>query len=339
MRSESSASPSAASSSSARSKARARPADVVARGVRAPTSPGAQIALGGDSESSVRTLAPSRTDRCALSPRSWTSSRSSGGAEASSLGSPARAASANTCQPMRYESVSGSRSTSPCSASVASVRDVWLLSLPISSARRTTPSPPRLAASGPASAWSTARPRARPGVPGFMGALYFKMQLELYDRWMFTNAMPRYEPMAPEALELVERGWKRLVSEIGVQFDEPRALELFRAAGQDVDGELVKFDPEFVLEQVAKAPSQFRVHARNPEHDVHIGGDRMMFLPAQGPPFVRIGDERRDGTLADLVNFIKLAQMAPELDTPGGNICEPDDVPLDSRHLVQTLAL
>ncbi len=65
----------------------------------------------------------------------------------------------------------------------------------------------------------------------------------------------------------------------------------------------------------------------------------MMFLPAQGPPFVRIGDERRDGTLADLVNLIKLAQMQPELDTPGGNICEPDDVPLDSRHLVQTLAL
>jgi trimethylamine--corrinoid protein Co-methyltransferase len=31
--------------------------------------------------------------------------------------------------------------------------------------------------------------------------------------------------------------------------------------------------------------------------------------------------------------------MHPELDTPGGNICEPDDVPLDSRHLVQTLAL
>jgi trimethylamine--corrinoid protein Co-methyltransferase len=165
------------------------------------------------------------------------------------------------------------------------------------------------------------------------------MQLELYDRWMFTNAMPRYEPMAPEALDLVERGWKRLVSEIGVQFDEPRALALFRAAGQDVEGDLVKFDPEFVLEQVAKAPSEFRVHARNPEHDVHIGGNRMMFLPAQGPPFVRIGDERRDGTLADLVNFIKLAQMAPELDTPGGNICEPDDVPLDSRHLVQTLAL
>ena len=31
--------------------------------------------------------------------------------------------------------------------------------------------------------------------------------------------------------------------------------------------------------------------------------------------------------------------MQAELDWPGGNICEPDDVPLDSRHLVQTLAL
>lgn len=156
---------------------------------------------------------------------------------------------------------------------------------------------------------------------------------------MFTNTMPRYEPLAPEAIELVERGWKRLVSEIGVQFDEPRALELFGRAGQQVEGDLVRFDPEFVLEQVAKAPAEFVLHARNPEHDLHIGGDRMMFLPAQGPPFVRIGGERRDGTLADLVRLIKLAQMQPELDTPGGNICEPDDVPLDSRHLVQTLAL
>src|SRR4029078_11853638 len=132
----------------------------------------------------------------------------------------------------------------------------------------------RVEASAPASACNTARPRSRPAVPGFMRRVYSKIQLALYHQLMFTNRMPRYEPMAPEALELVERGWKRLVSEIGVQFDEPRALELFRAAGQGGGGGVVKFDPEFVLEQVAKAPSQFRVHARNPEHDVHIGGDR-----------------------------------------------------------------
>jgi trimethylamine--corrinoid protein Co-methyltransferase len=156
---------------------------------------------------------------------------------------------------------------------------------------------------------------------------------------VFVNRMPRYEVLTPEALDTIERGWRRLVSEIGIQFDHDRALALFAAAGQTVDGDRVRFDPDWVLEQTAKAPSEFAMRARNPAHDLHIGGDHMIFAPTQGPPFVRMGDERRDGTLADLERLIMLTQMFDELDTPGGNICEPDDVPLDSRHLVQNLAL
>jgi trimethylamine---corrinoid protein Co-methyltransferase len=156
---------------------------------------------------------------------------------------------------------------------------------------------------------------------------------------MFVNRMPRYEVLSPEALEAIERGWRRLVSEIGVQFDHPRACELFEAAGQTVEGDRIRFDPDWVLEQTAKAPSEFDMRARNPEHDLHIGGEHMIFAPSQGPPFVRIGDERRDGTLADLERLIMLTQLFDELDTPGGNICEPNDLPLDSRHLVQNFAL
>jgi trimethylamine---corrinoid protein Co-methyltransferase len=156
---------------------------------------------------------------------------------------------------------------------------------------------------------------------------------------VFVNRMPRYEVLSPDALDTIERGWRRLVSEIGVQFDHERALALFAAAGQSVDGDRVRFDPDWVLEQVAKAPSEFAMRARNPAHDLRIGGDHMIFAPTQGPPFVRMGDERRDGTIADLERLIMLTQMFDELDTPGGNICEPDDVPLDSRHLVQNLAL
>ena len=64
----------------------------------------------------------------------------------------------------------------------------------------------------------------------------------------------------------------------------------------------------------------------------------MVFGPAQGPPFVRIDGERRDGTLADLEDLLRLTQLTDALDTPGRNILEPNDVPLDSRHLVRTLA-
>jgi trimethylamine--corrinoid protein Co-methyltransferase len=155
---------------------------------------------------------------------------------------------------------------------------------------------------------------------------------------MFVNRLPRFEPLSDEALAVIDAGVDRLAAEVGVQFDHPRALELFEAAGQTVDGSCVRFDPGFLRGQAALAPAEFRMRARNPERDLAIGGDRMIFAPAQGPPFVRVGDARRDGTMADLESLLALTQLTDALDTPGRNILEPNDVPLDVRHLVRSLA-
>ncbi len=156
---------------------------------------------------------------------------------------------------------------------------------------------------------------------------------------MFRNRMPRYEVLSEEAMATLDGGWRRLVSEIGVEFLDDRALELFRAAGQKVEDKTVFLDPDFVLEQVAKAPREFDVQARNHEHDIHIGGDAMAFGAVYGPPFVREGDVRRDGTMDDFRNFSRLAQTFGALDSAGGVVTEPNDTPLDSRHLDMTYAL
>jgi len=156
---------------------------------------------------------------------------------------------------------------------------------------------------------------------------------------MFVNTMPRYEILSPDAIAVLDRGWRRIVSEIGIQFAKPEAVELFAKAGQRVDGEVVYLDPEFVLEQVAKAPREFDVQARNPGHNVHIGGDHMVFSAVYGCPFVREGDVRRDATLRDFHQLCMLSQSFPELDSAGGVICEPNDAPLDSRHLDMIYAL
>jgi len=156
---------------------------------------------------------------------------------------------------------------------------------------------------------------------------------------MFRNTMPRYEVLSQDAMAALDKGWRRLVSEIGVEFMSDRALELFRAAGQRVEENTVFLDPDFVLEQVAKAPREFDVAARNPANSVHIGGDSMAFGAVYGPPFVRQGDVRRDATMEDFRNFSKLAQTFAALDSAGGVVCEPNDTPLDSRHLDMTLAL
>jgi trimethylamine--corrinoid protein Co-methyltransferase len=157
---------------------------------------------------------------------------------------------------------------------------------------------------------------------------------------MFVNTMPRYEILSEDAMDTLDRGWRRIVSELGVEFMLPEAVEHFRSAGQTVEGDhLVKLDPDFVLEQVAKAPREFELQARNPERSCHIGGDHMVFASVYGPPFVREGAERRDATMADFENFVRLSQAFPELDSPGGTIVEPNDRPLDSRHLDMVYAL
>jgi trimethylamine--corrinoid protein Co-methyltransferase len=156
---------------------------------------------------------------------------------------------------------------------------------------------------------------------------------------MFVNTMPRYEILSPDAVAVLDRGWRRIVSELGVQFAKPQARVLFRKAGQRVDGEVVYLDPEFVLEQVAKAPREFDVQARSPANSVHIGGDYMVFSAVYGAPFVREGEVRRDATLEDFRRLAMLSQMFGELDSAGGVICEPNDAPLDSRHLDMIYAL
>src|SRR5215217_7882953 len=151
--------------------------------------------------------------------------------------------------------------------------------------------------------------------------------------------MPRYEILSEEAMNTLDRGWRRIVSELGVEFMLPEAVEYFEKAGQRVEDKKVFLDPEFVLEQVAKAPSEFELQARNPENTIHVGGSSMAFAGVYGPPFVRKGVERGGAKMADFENFVRLGQSFPEIDSAGGTVVEPEDTPLDSRHLDMVYAL
>ena len=126
-----------------------------------------------------------------------------------------------------------------------------------------------------------------------------------------------------------------MLEEIGVEFrDFPRALELWKDAGADIDGERVRF-PRGLCRSIvqASAPREYTQHARNPDRSTIIGGDRTVFVPAYGSPFVRDLDHgRRYATLEDFRNFVKLAYMSPGLHHSGGTICEPVDIPVNKRH-------
>lgn len=147
--------------------------------------------------------------------------------------------------------------------------------------------------------------------------------------------IPYFEILSEEALELIEHNAETVLEEIGIEFREfPKALKLFKDAGADIDGERVRF-PRGLCRSIiqASAPSEFTQHARNPDRNVIVGGDRTILVPAYGSPFVRdLDNGRRYATLEDFQNFVKLAYMSPGLHHSGGTVCEPVDVPVNKRH-------
>ncbi|WP_428119545.1 trimethylamine methyltransferase family protein [Candidatus Poriferisodalis sp.] len=151
-----------------------------------------------------------------------------------------------------------------------------------------------------------------------------------------TRKLAPVSVLDEEGLAQIEANAETILSEVGIAFQEfPRALELWRDAGADVDGELVRF-PRGLCRQIVQdnAPSEYIQHARNPARSVPIGGDATVFAPNYGSPFVTDLDEgRRYATLEDFENVVKLTWMLPHLHHSGGTVCEPVDVPVNKRHL------
>src|SRR5205823_5655186 len=80
-----------------------------------------------------------------------------------------------------------------------------------------------------------------------------------------------------------------------VDFLHERARELFQKAGMKVEENRVRFERDFVLEQVARTPAMFDLQARNKARSVVLGGDNVVTAPVYGPPFVTDLERGRRG--------------------------------------------
>ena len=151
----------------------------------------------------------------------------------------------------------------------------------------------------------------------------------------FKNTLKPLNILPPEAEEQVHRATLKILREHGVIFEDARALDLFRRAGLRVDDteQRVFFAPEFVEQQIRRAPPRFTLHARNPDNDVVIGGDGLVFAPVSGPPFVadREGG-RRDGTLKDQNDLVRLSEVLDVMHHGCPEVAVKD-LPVETRHL------
>ena len=146
--------------------------------------------------------------------------------------------------------------------------------------------------------------------------------------------------MSDDQVEAIHEAAIKLLAEIGMRVLHPEARSLLQAAGARVDepGQHVLFDRDLIAASLATAPARFDLRSRAGNRDVAMGGRSVAFFPVAGPPnSIDLDRSRRAGSFSEFEDFVKLTQVYDVLHglTPA---VEPQDVPLEFRHLQMTLS-
>ncbi len=152
----------------------------------------------------------------------------------------------------------------------------------------------------------------------------------------FHNPYDPIEILTSEQLQLIHENSMRILSDIGIKVLDARSREYLREAGAEVDDntEMVQFERGLVMELVDQAPSIVKLHARNSNYDVTLGGNEIIFSSVMCPPFANDLDRgRRAGTYEEMCEYVKLAHSINAVHQTGGGGFEPLDLPAETRHL------
>ncbi|WP_282609858.1 trimethylamine methyltransferase family protein [Pelagibius sp. Alg239-R121] len=151
-----------------------------------------------------------------------------------------------------------------------------------------------------------------------------------------VNSYAPTELLNNEQIERIHDASLTILEEVGMDFLLEEARDLLAKAGAEVTpgSERVRFDRDMILEAVATAPSEFTLHARNPAHNLPMGGRNFITSMVASAPNCSDSDNgRRVGNQVDFRNFIRLGQKLNIIHMFGGYPVEPVDLPPATRHL------
>jgi trimethylamine:corrinoid methyltransferase-like protein len=131
-----------------------------------------------------------------------------------------------------------------------------------------------------------------------------------------------------------------ILERIGIRLHHPGIMDDLAQNGVRISGNRVFFTPQQVMESLAQAPSQFRLHARNPEHDLDIGGDNVALAPGYGcAAIMEMDGTCRQSLIEDQIKFAKLVHQSEHFKINGGIMAQPGDVAADVSHLLMLYAV
>lgn len=153
----------------------------------------------------------------------------------------------------------------------------------------------------------------------------------------FSQLTCPYDPVAvlsEDQVGMIHHAALRVLAEIGMKVLHSPARDHFRAAGAAVQGDMVQFDPDLIPQLMQTVPQHFSLEARNPARNLRLGGRDLIFGAVGGPAYVMDNDRgKRDGTFAEMCDYMRVIQSLNILHQEGGGPFEPMDLPAATRHL------
>ena len=151
-----------------------------------------------------------------------------------------------------------------------------------------------------------------------------------------SNRYPPIEPLSEDEVEMIHSSSLDILEQVGVDVMLPEARNQLAKAGAEVskDDEIVYFDRGLVEQCLQTTRPTFVLHARNPEHNLDMGTDRICFATVGSAPHsADLDNGRRTGNQKDFRDFTRLAQILNIIHLIGGYPVEPIDVHASIRHL------
>ncbi|MDH3531931.1 MAG: trimethylamine methyltransferase family protein [Gammaproteobacteria bacterium] len=156
-----------------------------------------------------------------------------------------------------------------------------------------------------------------------------------------SNPYAPVEILDAQQLETIIDSAYKLLKSKGMRFLESRSRKLMKTAGADVDEAtlMVRFERGLVSEKLALAPREFGLRARNPQHNLKVGGNHIIFASVGGPAFVNdLDNGRRPGKYTEMCDYLRIVQSLNIVHQEGGGPFEAMDLPAATRHLDLYLA-
>ncbi len=129
---------------------------------------------------------------------------------------------------------------------------------------------------------------------------------------------PKLKLLSDELVtQIIEEGFALLMNP-GIWVLNNEALSLLADAGAEVDMEskIAKIPERIARQALESRPSEFYLYNLDGEQVVHYGGDSVQFTPGSGGITILDSEtqRQRQALTEDLVKFIKLVEMLPQVD-------------------------